>query len=326
MYRARDPRLKREVAIKILPPGVVDDVEKQKRFEREAQAASALNHPNILTIHDIGSDDSCRYIVSELIDGEPLRKLIQRGPVLPKKLLDIAVQISSGLAAAHRAGIVHRDLKPENIMLTADNHVKILDFGLAKSTLQENAIAEADTVSRSLTETGVIHGTAAYMSPEQASGQTIDHRSDQFSLGLILYELATGKRAFDRPTLAQILSAIISEDPPPLTSAAPNLPAPLRWILERCLFKEPSQRYDSTADLHRDLRTIQVHLSETMSAEMMAEAKPTSARRIILLIALSVGLLVAATMAALYTGKRIGFSQRSQAPIHKMPRSQRIIA
>src|SRR5262245_8166001 len=181
VYRAKDSRLKREVAIKILPPGLLDNADRKKRFQREAETISALNHPNILSIFDIGNENGSPYIVSELVDGESLRSMMTRGALPIRKLLDIAVQITDGLAAAHQAGIVHRDLKPENIMLTRDGRAKILDFGLAKAN--PNAGSDEVTVSHDLTGAGVVLGTVQYMSPEQATGQSIDFRSDQFSLG-----------------------------------------------------------------------------------------------------------------------------------------------
>ena len=275
VYRAKDSTLKPEVAIKILPPELVENRERQQRFQQEAQAASSLNHPNILVVHDIGVENETHYIVSEVVDGESLRKLIQKGPIAVKKLLEIAVQIADGLAAAHQAGIVHRDLKPENIMVTAENRVKILDFGLAK--LAPTVIEEHETLSRGLSQSGIILGTIPYMSPEQVSGKTVDFRSDQFSFGLILYEMATGKRAFQQDTPVQVLSAIITEEPPAISTLNSRVPAPLRWMIERCMTKEPRHRYDSTADLHRDLRNLREHLSEaTTSAE---EMKLTPSRR-----------------------------------------------
>ena len=271
VYRARDPRLKRDVAIKVLPEDAVLDSERRKRFEQEAQAASALNHPNILVVHDFGAENNIHYLVSELVEGESLRTLIQAGPLSIKKVLEIAVQIADGLAAAHEAGIVHRDLKPENIMVTGENRVKILDFGLAKLT--QTGSEQSETISEVISQSSVIRGTVPYMSPEQASGKTIDHRSDQFSFGLVLYEMITRKRAFQKDTGVQTLSAIISEEPPPISSFNPGVPAPLRWIIERCMNKEPRQRYDSTADLYRDLRNLKDHLSEaTVTAEAVLAA------------------------------------------------------
>ncbi|HEY1250437.1 MAG TPA: serine/threonine-protein kinase, partial [Thermoanaerobaculia bacterium] len=265
VYRARDARLSREVAIKVLPSATAADPDRRARFEQEARSASALNHPNILTIYDIGESGGTIYIAMELVEGRTLRELVASGDPMPtKKLLDVAVQISEGLAKAHASGIVHRDLKPENVMVSKDGFVKILDFGLAKLT--EIAPQEASVLPTAVaapTQPGTVMGTAGYMSPEQASGQPVDFRSDQFTLGAILYEMAAGQKAFQRKTGAETLVAIIREEPAPLSQAAPKAPAPVRWIVERCLAKDPEERYASTKDLARDLRNLRDHLTET---------------------------------------------------------------
>ena len=273
VYRARDTKLKREVAIKILPAEVAADTERLRRFEKEAWAASALNHPNIVTIHDVGREQGVSYIALELVEGKTLRDLLAGGPLPSKRLLSIAAQAAEGLARAHEAGIVHRDLKPENLMVTRDGFVKILDFGLAKLVGPPEEFDEAThapTVSVG-TEQGVVIGTVAYMSPEQASGTTLDFRSDQFSLGAVLYEMAVGRQPFHGDTRPEILTAIIREEPEPLASAASKTPPPLRWIIERCLAKEPEQRYASTKDLARDLRTAHDRLAESKT---LSEAPP----------------------------------------------------
>jgi Serine/threonine protein kinase len=262
VYRARDSRLDRDVALKIIPHEASGDAARQKRFEREAKAVSALNHPNILTVHDIGSQDGISYIVSELVDGESLRKLLQRGPLSMRKLLDLAIQIADGLAAAHEAGIVHRDIKPENIMVSRDGRVKILDFGLAKA-LADQPLAVDEAFGNNDTAPGLVLGTTAYMSPEQARGGSVKFYSDQFSFGLILYEMATGKQAFRRETPLQTLSAILTEEPPPVQTGNP----PFRWLITRCLHKEPDHRYASTIDLFHELENIRDHLTETSSQE-----------------------------------------------------------
>jgi len=256
VYRARDTRLRREVALKILPGDVAGDETRRARFEQEAHAAAALNHPNILSVYDVGHADNVSYIASELVNGETVAELIVRGPVPARSLLDIAVQVADGLSAAHAAHIVHRDVKPANVMITVDGRVKILDFGLAKSS---QIGAGEETMAGHQTVAGTIVGTVSYMSPEQASGKHTDHRSDQFSFGLMLYEMASGKKAFDEPASVQTLSAIISKEPPPLDF---QLPAPLRWIIDRCLSKNPGNRYESTRDLYHELRYIRDHLSE----------------------------------------------------------------
>jgi len=267
VYRAVDTRLGREVAIKVLPSEVSADAARLSRFENEARAASALNHPNIVTIHEIGRADGVSYIVMELVDGKTLRELLLSGAPPTRKLLQIAAQAASGLAKAHAAGIVHRDLKPENLMVTGDGVVKILDFGLAKLTqppgLDEES-SEAPTETH-VTRPGTILGTVGYMSPEQASGKELDFRSDQFSFGAILYEFATGRRAFERDTAAQTLAAIIQDEPTPIAALNPGAPASCRWIVERCLSKDPEERYASTLDLARDLAGARDRLSEVES-------------------------------------------------------------
>jgi eukaryotic-like serine/threonine-protein kinase len=261
VYRARDTRLRREVALKVLPADVANDPSRRARFEQEAHAAAALNHPNILGIHDVGSEDGVSFIATELVNGETLGDLIDRGVVPSRPLLDIAAQIADGMAAAHAAGIVHRDLKPANVMVTADGRVKILDFGLAKQTARPTGDSD-DTILVDHTEPGMIVGTVSYMSPEQARGRTADYRSDQFSLGLILYEMAAGKKAFDKAESVQTMAAIIGEEPPPIEA---RVPAPLRWVIDRCLAKDPAGRYESSRDLSRELRSIRDHLSEVSS-------------------------------------------------------------
>jgi serine/threonine protein kinase len=261
VYRATDTRLGRDVAIKVLPAATAGHPERRQRFEQEARAASALNHPNILTVYDIGETDGVTYIAMELVDGKTLRELLaSREPLPTKRLLDVAAQAAEGLAKAHSAGIVHRDLKPENLMVSKDGYVKILDFGLAKLTETVSQDASALPTVIGATEPGTVMGTAGYMSPEQASGQPVDFRSDQFALGAILYEMATGKRAFQRKTGAETLVAIIREEPESLGQLAPKAPAPIRWIVERLLAKDPEERYASTKDLARDLKSVRDHL------------------------------------------------------------------
>jgi Tol biopolymer transport system component len=281
VYRATDTRLGREVAIKVLPASTAADPERRKRFEQEARSASALNHPNILTVYDIGEAEGTTYLAMELVEGKTLREVLASGEPIPmKRLLDIATQTAEGLARAHASGIVHRDLKPENLMVSRDGYVKILDFGLAKLTEPVSQDASAlPTVLPSATEPGTVMGTAGYMSPEQASGQPVDFRSDQFTLGAILYEMATGKRAFQRKTGAETLVAIIREEPEPLSQAAPKAPAPVRWIVERLLAKDPEERYASTKDLARDLKSMRDHLSETSVSGGLEASEPVRPRR-----------------------------------------------
>src|SRR6266545_3783558 len=214
VWRARDSRLQRDVAIKVLPGELSADAGRLKRFEKEARSASALNHPNIVTIYDIGQADSVSYIAMELVEGKTLRELLYAGLPPIRRVLAITAQVADGLARAHEAGIVHRDLKPENVMVTKDARVKVLDFGLAKLTYTGIDSGEGTNIpTETGTGAGVVLGTVGYMSPEQAGGQPVDFRSDQFSFGSILYELATGKRAFQKKTAVDTLSAILNEEP-----------------------------------------------------------------------------------------------------------------
>jgi hypothetical protein len=272
VYRARDTRLGREVAIKVLPAELAADRDRLARFEREARSASALNHPNIVTIYEIGGADSIAYISMELVRGTTLRDLLDQGALPMKRLLALSVQIADGLARAHEAGIVHRDLKPENLMVTRDGLVKILDFGLAKLVGTSPELSQLRTVAS--TGPGVVLGTVGYMSPEQAVGRPADFRADQFSLGAIVYEMATGKRAFARGSDAETMAAIINEEPEPLRRLSPQAPAALRWIIDRCLAKDPEDRYGSTRDLARDLAQLRDHASE-----IIQEVSPAQARR-----------------------------------------------
>ena len=267
VYRARDTRLSREVAIKVLPAEVSEAPRRLKRFETEARAASALNHPNIVTIYDFGTAGSTSYIAMERVEGTTLRELALGGALPTRKLLQIATQIAEGLAKAHTAGIVHRDLKPENVMVNRDGIVKLLDFGLAKLMASDGEIGEGPNLpSATGTNPGVVLGTAVYMSPEQASAEPLDFRSDQFALGSILYELATGVQPFRRATALQTLTAVVQEEPEPIAGINPELPPPLRWIIERCLEKDPSARYASTQDLARELAGVQRRLTEIGSS------------------------------------------------------------
>jgi serine/threonine protein kinase len=271
VYRALDSRLGRKVALKVLPTNLLSNREGLARFAIEARSASALNHPNIVTIFEIGQADSSPYLAMELIDGWTMRHLIEAGPLPVKKTLDLAMQIAAGLAKAHQAGIVHRDLKPENIMVTQDGFVKILDFGLAK--LQGGLHGAPIPQDGSLTQAGFVLGTPDYMSPEQAAGRALDFRSDQFSAGLIFYEMLTRRQIFHRETPVQTLSAIIQEEPIPLESLNARVPPPLRWAIERCLSKDPADRYATTAELARELKQIRDNLADFLQAS--AERRST---------------------------------------------------
>jgi Tol biopolymer transport system component len=264
VYRARDTRLGREVAIKVLPAEVASDPERLRRFEQEAKAVSALNHPHIVTLHEIGQSEHGPYLVLEKVEGRSLRELLRDGALPVKRLLALGAQIAEGLAKAHAAGIVHRDLKPENVMVSDDGFAKILDFGLARLVypeLDSASIANATTLAER-TESGMILGTLGYISPEQAVGRPADFRSDQFALGALLYELSTGERPFKRETVPESLAAVIREAPEPLRAKNAALPPQLGWIVERCLAKDPNDRYGSTKDLARDLGDLRDHLSD----------------------------------------------------------------
>jgi Tol biopolymer transport system component len=280
VYRARDSRLRREVAVKVLSPEFSADAQRRSRFEQEAHAASALNHPNIIAIYDIGSAETGLWVAMECVEGKTLRELTESGRLPASRVLDVGAQIAEGLARAHAAGIVHRDLKPENVMISKDGFVKILDFGLAKLSAPLGGSDSNLPTAAPRTDAGTIMGTVGYMSPEQATGRPVDFRSDQFSLGAMLYEMAAGKRPFQRESAPQTLTAIIQEDPEPLGTVSPRTPAPLRWIVERCLAKEADDRYASTKDLARDLKSIRDHLSEASvsGAAEGAGALPRAAR------------------------------------------------
>src|SRR6202521_1473331 len=274
VYRARDTRLDRSVAIKILSAAFSADCDRLDRFEQEARSASALNHPNIVTIYELGQDGSTHYIAMELVEGKTLRELLVSGLLPMRKAIEIAAQVAEGLTKAHEAGITHRDLKPENLMVSHDGFVKILDFGLAKHGSPSGESSDTFTTSMSLTASGLVLGTVGYMSPEQVGGQPLDFRSDQFSFGLVLYEMVTGKRAFRRSTAAETLVAILREQAEPIGAQNRDAPAPLCWAIERCLAKEPDKRYLSTRELARELAAIRDCFSEKPVKEV--EPRPTN--------------------------------------------------
>jgi predicted esterase len=253
VYRARHGKLRRDVAIKVLPTEVAADPVRLARFEREARAASALNHPNIVVIHDIAEHEKTTYIAMELVEGRTLRELIGEGPLAIDRVIRIASQIAGGLAKAHAAGVLHRDVKPANVMVTTDHHVKLLDFGLAKSVAAPAQKGTESAMSTLESAVGVVMGTPLYMSPEQVSGDKVDHRSDQFSFGVVLYEMVGGKPPFAEPSLVR---AILAGDPPSLKRLRPDVPADLERIIRRCLEKDPANRYASTADLTAALRRL----------------------------------------------------------------------
>jgi eukaryotic-like serine/threonine-protein kinase len=284
VYRARDSRLGRDVALKILPAEVAGDASRRQRFELEARAVAALSHPNIVAVHDVGTENGIFYIVSELVDGESLRS-VKFGL---RKTLDVAVQIASGMAAAHAAGIIHRDLKPDNILLTRDGRVKILDFGLAKLTPAPSA-AGADTMTMN-TGPGMVMGTVGYMSPEQVRGLDVDNRSDIFSFGVILHELLTGKRAFHGETSAETMTAILKQDPPELPETVSSA---VRQVVGHCLEKEPSNRFQSAHDLSFALAAMSQSGNHSGAAPALAKTsswkrRGIAALAVLLLVVLSV--------------------------------------
>jgi tetratricopeptide (TPR) repeat protein/TolB-like protein len=304
VYVAHDPTLGRKVAIKILPLRLTTDHGTLSRFTQEARSASALNHPNIVTIHEVDAAKGVPFIVMEYIDGSDLRTLTAEGPLPVRRVLDIAAQIADGLAAAHERGIIHRDLKPENVMVTRDGYVKILDFGLAKVTSPSPSGDNTLQLDIPATNPGTILGTVGYMSPEQATGKRLDFRSDQFALGAILYELLTGSPAFEEETAIDTLSAILHKDPPPLTRSHKRVPVQFADIIKRLVAKAPDGRYSSTRDLAQELRVVRDRVIAEESGFHEARPLLTPARSIVAgAIAIAVvGLL---TFAVLFTKGRL---------------------
>ena len=276
VYSATDTRLGRNVAIKVLTAVTLSDKERLQRFEQEARATGMLNHPNLLTIYDVGSTEGTPYLVSELLEGETLRDRLDRGAIPPRKAVDIALQIAHGLAAAHDKGIVHRDLKPENIFITREGRVKILDFGIAK--LSPIAGKDGPTFQMAATEPGIVLGTVGYMSPEQIRGELVDRRSDIFAFGAILYEMLTGSRAFKRDSSIETLSAILKEEPPELIELNPNVPPQLEKLVRRCLEKDREQRFQSARDLAFNLETLSTFSSHGTMSGIANPANPAVPR------------------------------------------------
>lgn len=273
VYLARDLVLEREAALKILPPDIAPDRERLRRFEREAKAASALNHPNILTVYEVGEAGPLRFIVTELVRGTTLRERIRRARVETPELLDIAAQAASALATAHEEGIVHRDIKPENIMLRADGYVKVLDFGIAKLAARPKAVdTEAETASLLRTAPGQVLGTVGYMSPEQVRGREVDARTDIWSLGVVLYEMLTGRQPFPGETHSDVISVILQKEPAPLAEAAPGAPEELRRIITKTLAKERERRYRTARELEADLKGLKRRLE--FEAELERSTPP----------------------------------------------------
>ncbi len=295
VYRARDPRLGREVAIKVLPASFSQDHDRLKRFEAEARAAGVLNHPNITAVYEFGTHDGAPYIVTELLEGETLRSRLGPGAISPRKAIDYAVQIAKGLAAAHEKGIVHRDLKPENVFLTKDGRVKILDFGLAKLKLDggEGGQTDAGTVSGG-TQPGVVLGTMGYMSPEQVRGKVADRRSDLFSFGTILYEMLSGLRAFRGDTAADTITAILTKEPPDISQTNKDVPPGLDRIMRHCLEKNPEERFESARDVAFDLEALSgVSATSTSTGVRALPAERKRGRWWLVPIAAILGALIA---------------------------------
>jgi len=305
VYRARDARLNRDVAVKILPAAFSVDPERLQRFAQESRAAAALNHPNILSIYDIGNDRGAPYVVSELLEGETLRDRLRNGALSSRKAIEYAQQIVRGLAAAHEKGIVHRDLKPENLFLTNDGHAKILDFGLAKFTTSEADISDNAPTIQVATEAGTVLGTAGYMSPEQVRGKAADPRSDIFAFGAILYEMLSGKRAFHGDSAADTMSAILKEDPPELAETNRNVSPALERIVRHCLEKNPAERFQSARDVAFNLEAL-TDISTSSRGAMRAIPEEPAARR--WLLPLLGGLLLLASWVGIYR-----FAHRSAA-------------
>src|SRR5712692_9888638 len=293
VYLAQDTKLDRKVALKILPAEVAAHPDRMRRFVQEAKAASALNHPNIITIHEIDDTDSGHIIATEFIDGETLRQHIRKAPLKLGDVLDVSAQIASALSAAHAAGIVHRGIKSENVMLPRDGIVKVLDFGLAKLTERlapDSVDTEAATKALVQTEPGVVLGTTAYMSPEQARGLAVDARTDIFSLGVVIYELVAGQAPFGGTTRSDLIAALLEREPPPLARFTPEAPAELERIVMKALAKDPDERFQTARDLLIDLKRLKqkldvdAELERTSAPELRSgggDAKPSQAREAI---------------------------------------------
>ncbi len=300
VYRAKDTKLDRDVAVKVLPDSLSRDADMLARFEREAKAVAALSHPNILAIFDYGHQDGVAYAVMELLSGQTLRDRLDSGPLPQRVVVDYALQVARGLSAAHERGIVHRDLKPENLFVTKDGHVKILDFGLAKRAEHEaDEETNAPTQSKG-TEPGTVMGTMGYMSPEQVRGREVDHRSDIFAFGTILYEMLSGRRAFKKDTASDTLAAILRDEPPEMTGSGRNIPVALDHVVRHCLEKDPGDRFQTAKD-------IAFALSEASGSTSMSGAQavaPIAARRRSVVIAIAFAIVAALIVAGIFLGKR----------------------
>jgi len=297
VYRARDKRLERDVALKVLPIAYSTDAERLRRFEQEARTAGKLNHPNILTVYDVGVIDGAPYIVTELLEGAELREQLKHGAVAQRRVLAYACEIAEGLAAAHAKGIVHRDLKPENIFVTVDGRVKILDFGLAK--LKEPPSGRSiETIQQADSAPGVVFGTVHYMAPEQVRGHEAEERSDIFALGVILYEMLCGERPFSSGSAVEVMNSILTVDPPDLNETNPKIPQVLSRIVRRCLEKKPEQRFQSASDLNFALESLTAGASGVAPGTAVTAKSSASGRRLNWIVPLA--LMVAAVVIAWY--------------------------
>src|SRR5579871_2785501 len=312
VYRARDSRLGREVAIKILPESFATDPERLRRFEQESQAVAALNHPNILAIYDVGTRDGSPYLVSELLEGESLRAILEKGPIPQRKAIEYAVQVANGLAAAHDKGIVHRDLKPDNLFVCRDGRVKILDFGLAKLAPKETPGVDGATMTQH-TAAGVVMGTASYMAPEQVRGGQVDARTDMFSFGVVLYEMLSGRRAFQRDSAPETMTAILKEDVPEFTDAKLAVAPALERIVRRCLEKSPDHRFQSAKDLAFALEAVSQISGPKTGAQAPVAAPPSKTSPKAAIYAASL-VLAAATLAL---GLWLGHSKPPESPQYR---------
>lgn len=305
VYRARDSRLRREVAVKILPASFAQETERLRRFEQEARAVGALNHPNILAIFDVGTQDGSPYLVSELLEGQSLRQHMQGGALPQRKAVEYGMQIARGLAAAHEKGVVHRDLKPDNIFVLNDGRIKILDFGLAKlqqGDMFASGTPDLQTVDhpQSNTTPGQVVGTVGYMSPEQVRGQATDHRTDIFAFGAILYEMLSGKRAFKRDSSVETMNAILKEEPPELEEITPNLSPGLDRVVRHCLEKNPAQRFQSASDIAFDLETISSHSATGSRLKAVAAERRSYWKQ-----ALGAGVVLLALVATYFLARQV---------------------
>ena len=295
VYKARDSKLKREVAIKVLPASLANDADALARFEREAHAVAALNHPNILSIHDFGTHDGIAYVVTELLEGETLRARLEAGALPQRRAVEIAIQIARGLAAAHEKGIVHRDLKPENVFLTSDGRVKILDFGLAKRVGPESAETSAPTTPAA-TEPGTVMGTVGYMSPQQVRGRAVDQRTDIFSFGAILYEMLSGRRAFKGDSHVETMNAILKEEPPELSGSGKATSPALDRLIRHCLEKSPEARFHSAGDIAFDLENLSTASEAAKGSSTPYREKSGTRAKLIGALATTAGLFLAVGM------------------------------